>query len=115
RASLGLKKTAQRYYPVAQWTQTIVVEPVDKPRQVYVRGWVKAENVTKAIIDVSYQTEKAGHTWAVYIGQKEPTDPVANHEWKLCEGTVEVPARTSALEIGLQIYGPGTVWFDDLE
>jgi RNA polymerase sigma-70 factor (ECF subfamily) len=27
---------------------------------------------------------------------------------------VEIPAGTTELRIALQIYGPGTVWFDDL-
>jgi hypothetical protein len=115
KASLCLKKTAQRYFPIAQWSQEITVEPTDKARKLRVRCWVKAEKVTKAILDVTYQAGKPGHTWAAYIGQKQQTDPVATHDWKLYEGTVEVPAQTSRLGIGLQIYGPGTVWFDDLD
>lgn len=115
KASLCLKKTAQRYFPIAQWSQEITMEPADKVRKLRVRCWVKAQNVTKAIVDVTYQAKEAGHTWAAYIGQKQQTDPVATHDWKLYEGTVEVPAQTSKLGIGLQIYGPGTVWFDDLD
>src|SRR5262249_44588877 len=35
--------------------------------------------------------------------------------WQLCEETVEVPAHTSTVGIAFEIYGPGQVWFDDLD
>jgi len=75
----------------------------------------ESEKVTEAIVDVTYQGTQSGHVWAVFLGQKEQAAPVANDDWKLCEGTVEVPAQTTRLGIAFQIYGPGTVWFDDLE
>lgn len=112
KASLCFKKTAQRYFPIAHWSQSVILEPLAKPQKLRVRCWVKAEKVTKAIIDV---THDAKHTWAVYLGQKQPTDPVLTHDWKQYEAVVPVPAKTSELGIALQIYGPGTVWFDDLE
>jgi len=43
KASLCLKKTAQRYFPIAQWSQLVMVEPSDKARKVRVRCWVKAK------------------------------------------------------------------------
>ena len=115
KGSLCLKKTARRYFPIAEWRQTIAVDPSDKPRKVRVKCWVKAEQVTKAVVDVGWQAGKPGHAWASYIGQKQSTDPVATHDWKLCDQTVEVPAHATELEIAFQIYGPGSVWFDDLE
>ena len=117
KASLCLKKTAQRYFPIAQWSQSVLVEPSSTARKLRVRCWVKADTVTKAIIDVNYQGEsqRPRHSWAVYLGQKQDTDPVLTHNWKLCEGIVEVPAGISKVGVGLQIYGPGSVWFDDLE
>jgi hypothetical protein len=117
KASLCLKKTAQRYFPIAQWSQSVSVEPSSTPRKLRVRCWVKADTVTKAIIDVNYQGQgqRPGHSWAVYLGQKQDTDPGLTHDWKLCEGTVEVPAGISKVGIGFQIYGPGSIWFDDLQ
>ena len=117
KASLCLRKTAQLYFPIAQWSQSLSVEPSSTPRKLRVRCWVKADTVTKAIIDVNYQGEgqRPGHGWAVYLGQKQDTDPVLTHDWKLYEGIVEVPAGISRVGIGLQIYGPGSVWFDDLQ
>lgn len=115
KASLCLKKSAQRYFPIAQWSQSVSVEPASAPRKLHVRCWVKAQNVAKAIVDVTYQTQQPGHKWAVYLGQKQDSDPVATHDWKLYEATVEVPAQASKVGIALQMYGPGTIWFDDLE
>ena len=115
KASLCLKKTALRYFPIAQWSQSMTVEPASIARKLRVRCWVKAQSVTKAIVDVTYQTTQWGHAWAVYLGRKQESDPVATHDWKLYEATVEVPAQASKVGIAFQIYGPGTVWFDDLE
>ncbi len=117
KASLSLKKTAVRYFPVAQWNQFVSIEPASIVRKLRVRCWVKAEAVTKAVIDVNYQGagQRPGHVWAVYLGQKQDTDPVLTHDWKLCEGIVEVPARVTQIGVAFQIYGPGTVWFDDVQ
>ncbi len=117
KASLSLKKTAPRYFPVAQWSQLVPVEPSNTVRKLRVRCWVKADAVTKAIIDLTYQVagQRQGHTWAVYLGQKQDSDPVLTHDWRLCEGTVEVPANITQIGIAFQIYGPGSIWFDDLQ
>lgn len=119
KASLCLKKTAQRYFPIASWNQIVALEPADQARKLRVRCWVKAQAVTKAIVDVPYAlsdaAQRAGHVWAIYVGQKQPTDPMATHDWKLYEATVQVPAKASTVGLAFQIYGPGTVWFDDLE
>ena len=93
KASLCLKKTAQRYFPIAQWSQSVTVKPSGTARKLRVRCWVKAQNVTKAILDVTYQAQQPGHKWAAYIGQKQDSDPVATHDWKLYEATVELPAQ----------------------
>jgi len=115
KASLCLKKTAQRFWPLADWSQEIKIEPAKTARQLKIQCWVKAENAAKAVIDVTYSGAKEGHGWAAYIGAKQPTDPKTTHDWKLYEGTVSVPAGSDTLGISFQIYGPGTVWFDDLQ
>ena len=80
KASLCLKKTAQRYFPFAQWSQSVTVVPSNAARKLRVRCWVKAQNVTKAIVDVAHQAQQPGHKWAAYIGQKQDSDPVATHD-----------------------------------
>jgi RNA polymerase sigma-70 factor (ECF subfamily) len=115
KASLCLHKTAERYFPIAQWYQ-IVDRTGDKPA-LRVAGQVKAENVTKAVIDVIFlddDGEVIGHKWAAYIGAKQAGDPPANHDWKEYAGRVEIPAAAKKIQIGLQIYGPGKVWFDEV-
>ena len=117
KASLCLRKTAQRYFPIAQWSQFVPIAPENAARKLKVRCWVKTEAVTKAIVDVYYQgsSPQPGHAWAIFLGQKQDTDPILTHDWKLYEGVVEVPANSSKIGIALQIYGPGSVWFDDLQ
>jgi RNA polymerase sigma-70 factor (ECF subfamily) len=115
KASLCLHKTAERFFPVAQWHQ-VVDRKGDKPA-LRVTAQVKAEGVTKAIIDVIFldgDGEWVEHKWACYIGAKEAKDPPADHDWKEYAGRVEIPPAARKIQIGLQIYGPGKVWFDEV-
>ena len=79
-------------------------------------AWVKAENVHKVILDVQFVDKGGGetHQWAAYIGARAAGDRPANHGWKQYSGVVAIPAGAKLLRIALQIYGPGTVWFDDV-
>jgi RNA polymerase sigma-70 factor (ECF subfamily) len=115
KASLCLKKTAQRYFPIAQWSQN-VDRKGDNPR-LEVSAWVKAEKASKAILDVQFidGDGKWTHAWVAYIGAKEANDPPVSHDWKRYEGIVAIPPATKQIVIAPQIYGPGTVWFDDLD
>ncbi len=113
-ASLGLKKTARRYFPIAEWSQT--VDRVGDAPRLKVSAWVKADGVTKAILDAQFLDGdgESTHAWAAYIGARKPNDPAVSHDWKRYEGVVAIPAGTKRIAIAPQIYGPGTVWFDDL-
>jgi len=115
KASLCIEKTAERYFPIAQWSQT--VDRKGDSSVLEVSAQVKAEKMTKAILDVVF-LDKDGqwisHKWAAYIGSKQDGDPPANHDWKKYSGKVEIPKDTARLCIGLQVYGPGKVWFDDV-
>lgn len=115
KASLAIEKTANRYFPIAQWSQT--VEYTGGAKALEVSAQVKAQKVTKAILDVLF-LDKDGqwisHEWAAYIGSKEESDPPANHNWKKYSGKVAIPEGTAKICIGLQDYGPGKVWFDDV-
>ncbi len=114
KASLGLKKTAGRYFPIAEWSQT--VDGVGDAPRLKVSAWVKADAVTKAILDAQFLDGGGqwSHAWAAYIGAKESGDPPVSHDWKRYEGVVAIPPGTKRLVIAPQIYGPGTVFFDDL-
>ena len=113
-ASLHLKKTAQRYFPIAQWSQE--VKHQGKATRLKVVAFVKAQKTTKAILDVQFldRSGKWSHKWAVYIGAKESGDPPVTHDWKKYEGVVAIPDGTEKIIIAPQIYGPGDVWFDDV-
>jgi RNA polymerase sigma-70 factor (ECF subfamily) len=54
------------------------------------------------------------HEWASYIGAKEAKDEPATHDWKEYRGKVKIPPQARKIQIGLQIYGPGKVWFDEV-
>jgi RNA polymerase sigma-70 factor (ECF subfamily) len=112
RASLHLKKTAQRYFPIAQCFQE--VKRTGNVPRLKVGAFVKAEKMTKAILDVQFAGGDGTHQWAVYIGAKESGDPPATHDWKWYEGVVNIPEGTTKLIVAAQIYGPGDVWFDDV-
>jgi RNA polymerase sigma-70 factor (ECF subfamily) len=115
KASVCLHKTAERYFPIAQWYQ-VVDRKGDKP-SLRVSVQVKAEGVTKATIDVVFldeQDEWIEHKWAAYIGAKEAGDPPVSHDWKEYSGRVDIPPATKKIQIALQIYGPGKVWFDEV-
>lgn len=114
--SLALDKAANRYFPIAQWHRTL--ERKGSKPAINVSVKVKASKATKAIVDLQFldaQGEQINHEWVAYIGQKEQADPVATHDWKVYEGTADVPQGTRQIAVALQVYGPGKVWFDELE
>jgi|GEM_PF-978107 len=116
KASLCLEKTVNKYLPpIAEWVKTYDYD--GKSPALAVSAKVKARKMTKAIIDVQF-TDAAGkgaHEWAAYIGAKNAGDPPADHDWKEYSGAVKIPAGTKKIHIGLQIYGPGKIWFDELK
>lgn len=116
KRSLSLQKSEKRYFPIAGWMRML---PYGSEKSVLrVAAKVKASSVTKAIIEVQFFGPNAqflSKEWAAYIGQKNPKDPVATHDWKTYGDVVKIPAGTKQIAIALQIYGPGKVWFDELE
>ncbi len=114
-ASLRIRKTDNRYFPIAEFTQTINYTG-DVPA-IQLSAMVKTENATKAILDVLFLDDKGEwikHEWAAYIGDQNAEPKPLTHDWKEYKGAVAIPAGTKQIVIGLQDYGPGTVWFDDV-
>lgn len=115
KSSLGLHKTVQRYFPIAQWFQE--VEWKGGGPVLHVSAQVKAENLSKAILDILFLDETGTwieHRWVSYIGEKDDGPPIT-HDWKEYQGDIRVPPGTKLFRIGLQMYGPGQVWFDDIQ
>ncbi|QGQ32323.1 alpha/beta hydrolase [Gimesia maris] len=114
--SLSLQKSARRYFPIAQWYRLLPYQ--GEKQNLQVQCEVRAEQTSKAIIDVLFLDENKkslGHQWLSYIGAKESGESPVSHDWKNYTGSAEIPENTKQIVIGLQIYGPGKVWFDDLE
>lgn len=114
QSSLRLRKTAQRYFPIAQWHQSVPNPGTSSKLKVC--AWVKAEKAAKGIVDAVFFDEdgSTSHQWIAYIGAKNANEPPASHDWKEYSGVAEIPPGTTRLGIALQIYGPGTIWFDDV-
>lgn len=115
RGALAIFKTDDRYFPIAEWSQTIPVQ--GDASAIEVSAWVRAERMYKAVLDVQFLKEDgvASHTWAAYIGAKQDGDPPADHGWKRLGAIVKIPPGTTEIAIAPQVYGPGKVWFDDLD
>lgn len=112
RRSLGLAKSVERYFPIAQWTQEVAYD--GRASRLHFGSLVKAAGVTKALLDVQFE-DAAGHTshrWAAYVGARQAGDPPVDHDWTWYSGVVAIPSGTKVLRVGLQVYGPGRVWFD---
>ena len=110
-----IKKTENKYFPISAWEQTIKYTG-DAPA-IQSSATVKTENATKAILDVLFLDDKGEwikHEWAAYIGDQNAEPKPLTHDWKEYKGAVAIPAGTKQIVIGLQDYGPGTVWFDDV-
>ncbi len=111
-SSLAIRKSAQRYFPIAQWRQEI--DHQSESTRLKVSSWVKADQLSKAILDVQFidANGERSHAWVAYLGGEPGI--VVSHNWKLYEGVVEIPPGTQKIIVAPQLYGPGTVWFDDL-
>ena len=115
KASICLKKTAKRYFPIADMHQ--IVDCKEGSKSIKVSAQVKAEGVHKAILDVLFldkNSEWVSHHWVSYIGAKETGDEPVTHDWKEYAGEIEIPPTARKIQISMQIYGPGKVWFDDI-
>jgi len=116
KSSLSIKKTADKYFPIAEWRRT---EKYDgKSKKIEVSAMVKAQDAGKAVIDVLFLDSKGGwikHQWISYIGAKRAGDKPVTHDCKKYSGEAEIPSNTETVVVGLQMYGPGQVWFDEVK
>lgn len=115
KASVCIKRTGEKYFPIATWSQT--VPHTGKTVRLKLSAWVKAESVHKAILDVGFVAEdgqKSTHQWAAYIGARQKSDAPASHDWQEYSGVVAIPPNTKSIRIGLQVFGPATIWFDNI-
>ena len=114
RRSLSIQKRVNRFFPIAEWTQTV---PYDGHSQaVAFQGWVRAEKMYKTVLTVEFATDEGLSTfqWVAFIGAKRSGDNPESFDWKRMGGVAEIPAGTKQIIFALQGYGPGKVWLDDV-
>jgi len=114
-SSLMIDKRGNKYWPTTEWSQTVECAPDQKSLKVTAQ--VKTEKATKAVIDVEFLNadhQVISHEWACFIGMKSPKDKHTSHDWKEYTGKVKIPPKTRSMQINLQMYGPGKIWFDDV-
>ena len=74
-------------------------------------------NVRKATLAVFFQ-QADGETrkiqWAAYLGESENAQKPVVHVWKAYEKVLPLPEGTRTVSLALEMYGSGTVWFDDV-
>lgn len=115
KRSLCFKKTATRYFPVAQWSQKVAWD--GSGGKFAVSCWIKSRDAAKATLTVQFNGEdgaQIGREFAAYVGAKNDGDPPVTQDWKEYKATVAVPAGTTQITVAPEMYGPGVVWFDDI-
>jgi RNA polymerase sigma-70 factor (ECF subfamily) len=114
--SLCFKKTAPRYFPVAQWSQKVAWDG-GAAGKLAVSCWIKSRDATKATLTVQFNGEdgaQIGREFAAYVGAKNDGGGPVTQDWKEYKATVAVPAGTKQITVAPEMYGPGVVWFDDI-
>jgi len=112
KSSLKFQKTEQSYFPVQLCVQQIPFDP--SQTKLRVKVWAKAESTAKATMAVMFASEQGKVEWGAYVGPTTPGGAPFTHDWKLYGAVLAIPAGTKAINIALEMYGPGTVWFDDV-
>ena len=110
-----IHKTENKYFPISEWTYRL--DHDGKSPFIELSAMVKTKDATKAVLDVLFLDEKdkwIKHEWAAYIGEQSNEPKPLTHDFKQYKGTVAIPPKTKTIVIGLQDYGPGDIWFDDV-
>lgn len=113
-ASLKFEKTENRFFPVATLSQSIGY-PSSNAR-IKLGIWVKASGarkVTMGVIFVGAQ-EGDGKEWGAYVGEADPGDKPASHDWTHYGSVLAIPKGTQEIVVTLEMYGPGTAWIDEV-
>ncbi len=108
KASLRFSKTDTWFNPVLIYNQNVPV--TNRTGRLKIGLWVKAQNVAKATMAAGFDGNRE---LGAYIAGSTPTDSVS-HDWKRYEAVVAVPANVLEAEVFLEMYGPGTIWMDDV-
>ncbi|HVT14313.1 MAG TPA: M56 family metallopeptidase [Fimbriimonadaceae bacterium] len=109
--SVSFSKTLERFYPVALLAQPI---PYDGQKRLKVSLWAKADGVRKfALAVIMDGAGDAKIEWGAYIGDSTSSTAVT-HDWKQYTNEIDIPPDTTNITLALEMYGPGTVYVDDV-
>jgi predicted esterase len=113
KSSMKFEKSENRFFPVALMAQSI---PYDgKKTRLKVGLWAKVSSVKKFTLAVIMNGANDGKIeWGAYIGDKVNSTTTIDHDWKYYTSVVAIPSGTSQITLALEMYGPGTVWIDDV-
>lgn len=107
KASLRFQKSENSFNPIAQMRQDI---PFDgHSRFIKVSLWAKAQDVHKFTLTVGNDRD-----FAVYVGDRVGANGSVTHDWQQYKSVVKIPAGSQSVPLILEMYGPGTVWVDDV-
>jgi predicted esterase len=112
-ASVRFRKTRVSFNPIRYLAQAVTRD--SEQRRIEVGVWVKAENARKACVAIGFEADGTGTVaWGAYVGEAKEGDKPANHGWRRYTSVLAIPPGTESLNVMLQMYGPGTVWLDDV-
>lgn len=112
-----IHKTENKYFPIAEWTYQIDHDTQTTAKFIELSAMVKTKDARKAVLDVLFLDDKGEwikHEWAAYIGDPSDDPQPLTHDFQEYKGTVAIPVNTKTIVIGLQNYGPGDIWFDNV-
>lgn len=112
KRSLCFKKTENRFFPVAQWSQSVPY--TSAARQVKVGVWIKTREAKKTTLTVSCVGKDGQNLSREFIAQVNDNGAPITQNWKRYDATMAVPAGTTELLVTPEMYGPGVAWFDDI-
>ena len=108
KGAIRFTKTANGFFPVKLMAQSLPL--TGHTTRLKVGAWIKAQGAMKATVAV---IADGSANWGAYVGDSNSSKPM-DHDWRYYSSVLEIPAGVRSLEIALQMYGPGTVWMDDL-
>ncbi|HTQ09442.1 MAG TPA: M56 family metallopeptidase [Fimbriimonadaceae bacterium] len=112
KASLRFMKTDNTFFPIATMDQDL---PWDgKTQFVKISAWIKAENAKKFTLALDQDHGAKGRQWAAYVGDRTSSSGSVTHDWQQYKATLKIAEGTRSVGLSLQMYGPGTIWIDDI-
>lgn len=110
-SSLRFDRTNPSFVPVAVMSQVL---PYQGEGGISVSLWAKAQDVHKFTLAVIMQGAEGKIEWGAYIGDPNTGSEAINHDWKRYTKSINIPKGTTNVILALEMYGPGSVWVDDV-